>query len=374
MTCQKCKKEIPEGSLYCLYCGAKQSDDEKKHKHRHANGTGYAYRRPGQRTWTARVTVAMVAKDGHVIQKFKTKAGFRTETEARLYCAKLKEEKEAPPKVPTLFDYWQQYEETSLPSLSKDKVFAYRKAWERLKDLHHVPMDHILTADMQRAINSQTASYYPARDMKTVLTHLFKLAAADGMASKDPPTLLVLPKLNETERIPFSDMEQAALWRLWESGCHDAAIPLVMIYTGMMPCELMGLTVRMVDLDGQQITGASMKTEVRKKSAVLLPDTIIPVISACMDGLNENDHLFPRSEQTFYDRYYDALAAAGTRRLTPYSCRHTTATALAITEGIAPQTIKKVMRWSSTRMLDRYAHPTKQDAIDAVNKIGGANV
>ena len=58
------------------------------------------------------------------------------------------------------------------------------------------------------------------------------------------------------------------------------------------------------------------------------------------------------------------------RHLAPYSCRHTTATALAITEGIAPQTIKKVMRWSTTRMLDRYAHPTQNDALAAVDTIG----
>ena len=53
--------------------------------------------------------------------------------------------------------------------------------------------------------------------------------------------------------------------------------------------------------------------------------------------------------------------------LTPYSCRHTTATALAINENIAPQTVQKVMRWANTRMLDRYAHPETSDTLAAVN-------
>ena len=53
----------------------------------------------------------------------------------------------------------------------------------------------------------------------------------------------------------------------------------------------------------------------------------------------------------------------------PYSCRHTTATALAIDRNIAPQTIKRVMRWSTTKMLDKYAHPDQTDALKAVNKI-----
>ena len=67
-----------------------------------------------------------------------------------------------------------------------------------------------------------------------------------------------------------------------------------------------------------------------------------------------------------------ALEAAGCRRLTPYSCRHTTATALAVTKNIAPQTVKKVMRWSTARMLDRYAHPDNDAALAAVNTLSKA--
>ena len=44
-----------------------------------------------------------------------------------------------------------------------------------------------------------------------------------------------------------------------------------------------------------------------------------------------------------------------------------TATALAVTKNIAPQTVTKVMRWSTARMLDRYAHPDTNDALAAVN-------
>ena len=49
------------------------------------------------------------------------------------------------------------------------------------------------------------------------------------------------------------------------------------------------------------------------------------------------------------------------------------ATASAITEGIAPQTIKKVMRWSTTRMLDRYAHPDQADVRAAIDTIGAGS-
>ena len=370
MICIKCKKEIPEGSLFCMFCGANQSQPAKKKKTKRSNGEGTVFRRPGRKGWYARITIGYEETDDHKrIQKYRTVGSFRTETEAKAYCVTMKQQQEGPRKVPDLYHYWQQYSEHELADLSHDKILAYRKAWERLSELHHKKIDKILTADMQRIVSDKAKTYYPARDMKTLLTQLFKFAAAEGFVSKDPPTLIKLPKLEEKAREPFSDLEQAALWKAWEGGCKSAAIPLVMIYTGMMPGELMGLKVSMIDFSSSTIIGAGKKTEVRKKAAVYLPDTIIPVLQVCIDGLQPTANVFPRSEQHFYNVYYEALDAAGTRRLTPYSCRHTTATALAITEGIAPQTIKQVMRWTTTRMLDRYAHPTDSDALAAVNAI-----
>ena len=80
-------------------------------------------------------------------------------------------------------------------------------------------------------------------------------------------------------------------------------------------------------------------------------------------------YILSRNKAGFYERYYAALEAAGCRKLPPYSCRHTTATALAVDAKIAPQTIKRVMRWSTAKMLDKYAHPDTSDALEAVNKM-----
>ena len=80
-------------------------------------------------------------------------------------------------------------------------------------------------------------------------------------------------------------------------------------------------------------------------------------------------YLWPRNEDRWYVTYYDALNAAGCRRLEPYCCRHSIATRLAISEGIAPQTIKRMMRWSTTKMLDRYAHQDEADVIEAANTL-----
>jgi len=149
-----------------------------------------------------------------------------------------------------------------------------------------------------------------------------------------------------------------------------AAVPLVMIYTGMMPGEMLKLKCDMIHLDKQQINDVGLKTKVRKKNPVYIPDTIVPVIEELIErSESKAGYVIKHSEDAFYKDFYAVLEAAGCRKLKPYSCRHTTATALAITENIAPQTIKRVMRWSSTKMLDRYAHPQDKDALAAVNAI-----
>lgn len=63
MLCQKCKKEIPDGSVYCLFCGKKQSGTgttKKKGKRRkRGNGTGSVYKEAGSRKkpWVAVITL-----------------------------------------------------------------------------------------------------------------------------------------------------------------------------------------------------------------------------------------------------------------------------------------------------------------------------
>jgi integrase len=131
----------------------------------------------------------------------------------------------------------------------------------------------------------------------------------------------------------------------------------------------MKLKVDMIDLEGHRIHGAGMKTKVRKKTDIVLAEAIIPLVQDLIDHAQESGYIWKRVEKEWYDNYYAALQAAGCRKLTPYSCRHTTATALAITEGVAPQTVKQVMRWANTKMLDRYAHPQTSDALAAVNTI-----
>ena len=368
MICPKCNREIPSDAALCCYCGRSIVKRMPSKRHTRGNGSGSAYKRG--KTWTAKVTIGwIVDESGKKRQRYRYKGGFKTRNDALAYIPILKSgsvRKDAP----TLQHYWDSYRENEYEKLSASKQMAYKIAWNKMASIHIRRVDSITVQDLRDVVNQKAKTYYPARDMKVLLGHLFKLAGADRWVEKDLPEYIILPDLQEKERKPFTEEEQTALWRIYDAGDRRAAIPLIMIYTGMMPGEIQGLKLDMIDIDNQRIEGAGMKTKVRRESPIYLPDTIVPVLIEEMQrSTSAKGYVWPHTTDKFYEDYYAVLKAAGCRRLEPYSCRHTTATALAITEGIAPQTIRKVMRWSTTKMLDKYAHPDDADAMDAINRL-----
>ena len=337
------------------------------------NGQGCAYQRKGQRSWTACVVIGWRFPEDPSKPRIpikRTKAGFPTKKDALAYCPVLLSGGYMKPETaPRLSYYWKTYENGKLKGLSDSKQTAYRIAWNKIKRIHDVYVDAITVHDLQSLLDDVCTSYYTMKDCKSLLVNLYKLAGADGFVNERLPSMIELPELEETERIPFSQDEQKSLWKVYESGDLSAAVPLLMIYTGMMPGEAMKLRVENIDLDTRTITGVGIKTKVRKKTPVVIAEVLLPVMQDLIDHARPDGFLWTQSKDDWYNDYYAVLQKAGCRRLTPYSCRHTTATALAVTENVAPQTIRKVMRWSTTRLLDRYAHPDTSDSLAAVDSI-----
>ena len=370
MNCAKCGRSFQDDAIFCPYCGKKQVIVPRKGRVKsRGNGTGTAFKRGS--TWTAQVVYdrVYVADDKPLRRLTRSKGGFKSRDEALRYCPILKDGPQKPKLAPSLEHYWNTYKDGAYTALGESKQRAYTIAWNRMGSIRNTRVDQLTVADLQKLVSDKCKSYYTAKDCKTLLANLFRIAAAEGYANQDIPSFIHLPALQEEERTPFSDLEQKALWKSYEDGDIRAAAPLLMIYTGMMPGEAMALRVGHIDLDARTITGVGMKTKVRKKTPIVLAETIIPVVQDLIAHASDDGKFWPSHKKEFYERYYAALETAGTRKLSPYSCRHTTATALAITEGIAPQTVKKVMRWSNTKMLDRYAHPDQKDALAAVNAL-----
>ena len=369
MLCPKCKSDNPAGAVFCNQCGKKLTATPKRRTKSRGNGTGTAFKRGS--TWTAQVVYdrVVVADDKPLKKLTRSKGGFRTREEALQYCPTLKNGPQKAALAPPLSHYWDTYKDGPYEALSASKQQAYRTAWNKLEKIHDTRIDQLTVSDLQKLVSEKCSTYYTARDVRTLLISLFRIASAEGYVRQEIPTFIRLPALEEKEQTPFSQTEQAALWKRYEDGDLRAAVPLLMIYTGMMPGEAMRLRVDQIDIPGRRIHGAGMKTKVRKSTDIVLADQIVPLVQDLIDHAQPSGYIWKRVEPEWYANYHAVLKDAGCRDLPPYSCRHTTASALAIDKNIAPQTVTKVMRWSSARMLDRYAHPDQKDALKAVNKI-----
>ena len=379
MTCPKCKAIPPADAIFCPQCGKKLQQTKKRRTKSRGNGTGCAYYDPIHRYWIAQIVdgyrdLPPFNPDNPENKKQripikKIKSGFRRREDALAYCQTLKNGPQKPSLAPTLTVYWETFKNGQYEALSASKQQAYRTAWKKLESIKDTRVDQLTVSDLQNLVAEKCSSFYTARDVRTLLINLFRIAAAEGYVRQEIPTFIQLPALEETEQTPFSETEQKALWKQYEKPDIRAAVPLLMIYTGMMPGEAQHLRVDQIDIEGRRIHGAGIKTKVRKQTDIVLADAIIPLVQDLIDHAQPSGYIWKRFEKEWYDNYYAVLEDAGCRKLPPYSCRHTTATALAVTQNIAPQTVRKVMRWSTAKMLDRYAHPDQDDALAAVNSI-----
>lgn len=366
MICSKCKRNIPDDAILCCYCGKKYVKEKRTGR---ANGTGSVYYDASKKKWVAQIVVGRhYTEDMKLRFDFKRKY-FASRTEALRNVSSMSGAEERPDF--TVAYYYNEYANGKGSKISRNKQFAYKIAYNRLKPLWYTPVKDLTVSAMQAVIDESCGSYYTAKDVRTVLNAVFRHAVAvDRTINPHLPDMLELPPLEEAQVEPLTEEEQLKLWYSYDAGNMAAAIPLIMIYTGMMTGEIRKLTKDMIHLEDREIVSeVGLKTKERKSKPVLLPDDILPVLEDVMSK-SKTDKLYPMCERKFYKTYYNAMEQAGiTRKLTPYSCRHTTATVLAIHENVAPQTLQRVMRWKSTRMADRYVTPSDTDARKAVNKI-----
>lgn len=360
MICRYCHKTAPDG-LYCVFCGKRQ--DVPRQAHKRGNGQGTAYKRG--KTWTGQRPGYTFTDDSGLHRVRPRKGGFTTKREALEWACTKTELETHSPKV---IDLWQLYLENDLPKLSANRQTAYKIARKRLEPLMGTEIHLVTLEALQGAVNASCDSFYPARDCKTVMKALYNkaLASNNGLVTKNLAEFIVLPELKEAEATPFTEEEVNAFWDLYDKGDYFVGYILLLIYSGMMPAELNACKKSMVDLGKCEIFGCGAKTKSRRKSAIVFPDFLRPVVESLLNYKTKNGKFLSCGRDQFYDEYYACLERAKVRKLPPYSCRHTYGTE-AVKLGVHPAVVQKMLRHSNTKMQERYTHLTSEAAHDAVN-------
>lgn len=361
--CIKCNAELPIGAVFCHCCGKKQVS-QKRTAARRGKGEGSVYKRG--KTWEAAVVLGYKLENGKAVAIRPTKGGFKTKKEALEYLPLLKQDKHR--STPTVNDLWHRFKNTRQhEKLSDSRKEKYAIAWRKIERETFINIDLLAVADLQQMVDSHANTYYPARDIKDLLSKLYQLALPDRFVEINLAEYIELPDRNEKEREAFSKEDITKLWNDYLAGNWWTGYLLLMIYTGMMPGELMCARKDHIDWQGKQIVGAGIKTKERRQTPIVLADIILPVLTDLCEHTS-GDRLISINKDNFYDKYYETLARAGCKRLTPYSCRHTAATSLAL-ENIAPSVIQKIMRHAKFSTTEQYIHVSVDPMLEAVNKL-----
>jgi len=363
VTCVKCKKEIPDGSLFCSFCGKKQTAEQRKTLKR-PNGAGTVYKLSGRRRkpWVA-------AKNKAILGYYETKTAALESLEAF-----------AKRDITELFNMtlcgiYVEWSKEHLGGLSSHGKESYENSWKHLSTLGDRKMRSLRTDDYQAVINSMIeANKKRATTVKvrSLMTQLNKWAMREDIVEKDFSSFVRLPKDDSEEKKIFTQKQIDKLFEKATDPC--VRVILILIYSGLRIGELMAITKENVHLDEDYMIGG-IKSEAGKNRIVPINPKIKMFISELYHNAPSGGKLMHgydgnRSPANFRKReFVPTLESLGMFGFTPHSTRHTCAS-LMVAAGIPRELIQKILghaQYSTTA--DYYVHKNAEELVAAIKSI-----
>ena len=384
MLCIKCKKEIPENSIYCNLCGKKQVKTEKQVKNKkNPNGHGSILKLSGRRRrpWAVRVTDGFVDKK----QKYRYVGYYETLTEAKEALAREQIYPTSPKANITFEKLYEEWLETpAFRDISKQTQDNYTSAYKHLSKLYKVKFTDLRAKHYQNIIDGLERSKSTKQKIKILCGLLYKYAMQNDIINKNYAEFIKIKSDEKIQKTIFTHEDIKVLEENSDKVKYVDTI-LILIYTGLRIGEMLDLKRKAVFLDLKEIVGG-LKTDAGRDRTVPISDKILAYLKKWCDGCSSpEDYIFVREDgaritPNYYRKYifYDVLEKLGIiepigegekRKLTPHSTRHTCATLLA-ESGADTNAIKLILGHTDYAFTaDVYTHTDVSKLQEAINKI-----
>lgn len=239
--------------------------------------------------------------------------------------------------------------------------------FEPIKD---IPMLELNTMQLQELFNSLELSTASKRQLKAVLSQIYKYALKMDIVIKDCSEFIELGKKQAViERKVFTNEEILKLWKYKELEFVDTI--LIMIYTGLRIGELLTIENKNIDLENRTIKGG-IKTDAGKNRIIPINMEILPLIKNRMRA--DKTHLITgmRGKKMAYQRYhmiFTDLMEKLSMNHTIHDCRHTFASLLSNADA-NKISIAKIIGHSSYLTTEKiYTHKDIEELKKAVDLI-----
>lgn len=343
MNCRKCSADIPDGSIYCMYCGRKQTT-ERRQKTR-GNGQGTVFRKQDGK-YRAEVTLGYYFDDKGIRHRRTRAQTFSTKKEAVAALPRLLSESGSAPENKQAITFKELYDKW-LPThnAGKSTLDCYRSAMKYFQDIWHCSMGEIDIDDLQECMDSCPKGKRTRQNMKAVCGLIYKYGIPRNAVPNNLnlAQYLIVGEGETAHRASFTDTEIRKI----KNGIGQtpyADYVYCLIYLGFRPSEFLSLDCSRYDREEKCFTGGG-KTAAGTNRVVTISPKIVSYIESIINGRSDGP-VFCRPDgsawplKEFSEKaFYPALEACGIdnpmvevgggvprHKYTPHSCRHTFAT------------------------------------------------
>ncbi len=319
MNCVKCNKEIPDGSIFCPWCGKKQTAQKRRVAKRCKGEGSITKLNRKNRPWQARATA--------VNGKRVFLGNFDTKAEAS--AAIVEAHKKINPELATMTigDIYNSFINSNyFDQLSKSGQDSHKFAWKHLCQIEQLKFKNVTTSVFQTVIDDmirEGKKRETTAKVRNLASLLCKEAMRYGILDTNYAALVQLARNDSEAGRSYTSEERKAIWEAWKAGDETAGYVTLLTFTGMRPNEPRKLVLGKNVFDGYFITGS--KTEKGIERVIPYPDFCQEIIDYFAHGRTEGV-LF--ENLTAYSnwrsrKFVPLMESLGIENVVPNSSRHT---------------------------------------------------